>query len=291
MMQLAGERLSIEEACRTAQVSRGGFYRHFDKQAPRQAETELRDRIQRVALQNRFYGYRRVTAELRLQGVIVNHKRVLRVMREDNLLSLRKRRFVVTTDSRHYRPIYPNLLAGREITAPNQVWVADITYIHLREEFIFLAVILDAFSRRVLGWELGESLQALLALQALNRALADRPVPPGLIHHSDQGIQYASAELVDRLLECGFQISMSRKASPWENGRVESFIRTLKVEEVSLRQYRNLAEARRSIGHFLDEVYNQQRLHSALGYLPPAKFERDWHEQNKKEAAARQLPL
>ena len=159
MMQLAGERLSIEEACRAAQVNRAGFYRHYDEHAPRQAETELRDRIQRVALENRFYGYRRVAAELRWQGIVVNHKRVLRVMREDNLLSLRKRRFVVTTDSRHYRPIYPNLLTGREITAPHQVWVADITYLHLREEFIFLAVVLDAFSRRVVGWELGESLR------------------------------------------------------------------------------------------------------------------------------------
>jgi len=291
MMQLAGERLSIEAACRTAPVSRAGFYRHFDEHAPRQAETELRDRIQRVALENRCYGYRRVAAELRRQGIVANHKRVLRVMREDNLLSIRKRRFVVTTDSRHYRPVYPNLLAGRELTAPNQAWVADITYIRLQEEFIFLAVVLDAFSRRVVGWELGESLQASLVLQALNRALAERPVPPGIIHHSDQGVQYASAELVDRLLECGFQISMSRKAAPWENGRVESFIKTLKAEEVSLRQYRHLAEARSLIGHFLDEVYNQRRLHSALGYLPPVQFERDWHEQNKKEAAARQLPL
>ena len=291
MMQLEGARLSIEEACRTAQVSRAGFYRSFDEHAPRQAETELRDRIQRVALENRFYGYRRVAAELRRQGVVVNHKRVLRVMREDNLLSLRKRRFVVTTDSRHYRPIYPNLVAGREITAPQQVWVADITYLHLREEFIFLAVVLDAFSRRVVGWELGESLQASLALAALNRAVADRSVPTGIVHHSDQGIQYASADLVDRLLALGFQISMSRKAAPWENGYAESFIKTLKAEEVSLRQYQNLEQARRSIGHFLEEVYNQRRLHSALGYLPPAQFERDWHAQNKKEAAARQLPL
>ena len=232
-----------------------------------------------------------MAAELRRQGIVANHKRVLRVMREDNLLSIRKRRFVVTTDSRHYRPVYPNLLAGREITAPNQAWVADITYIRLQEEFIFLAVVLDAFSRRVVGWELGESLQASLVLQALNRALAERPVPPGIIHHSDQGVQYASAELVDRLLECGFQISMSRKAAPWENGRVESFIKTLKAEEVSLRQYQNLEQARRSIGHFLEDVYNQRRLHSALGYLPPAQFERDWHEQNKKEAAPRQHPL
>jgi transposase InsO family protein len=291
MMQLEGARLSIEEACRTAQVGRAGFYRSFQEHAPRQAETELRDRIQRVALENRFYGYRRVAAELRRQGIVVNHKRVLRVMREDNLLSLRKRRFLLTTDSRHYRPIYPNLAAGREITAPNQVWVADITYIRLREEFIFLAVVLDAFSRRVVGWALGESLQASLVLEALNRALADRPVPRGIIHHSDQGLQYVSAELLDRLLECGFQISMSRKAAPWENGYAESFIKTLKTEEVSLRQYQNLQQARQSLGHFLEEVYNQRRLHSALGYLPPAQCERDWHQQNPQEAAARQLLL
>jgi putative transposase len=287
MMQLEGARLSIEGACRTAQVSRAGFYRSFEEHAPRQAETELRDRIQRVALENRCYGYRRVAAELRREGIVVNHKRVLRVMREDNLLSLRKRRFLVTTDSRHYRPIYPNLTVDRQITAPHQVWVADITYIRLREEFIFLALVLDAFSRRVVGWARGESLQASLALEALNRALAERAVPPGIIHHSDQGIQYASAELIDRLLECGFQISMSRKAAPWENGYAESFIKTLKAEEVSLRQYQNLEQARQSLGHFLEEVYNQRRLHSALGYLPPAQFERDWHEQNKKEAAAR----
>jgi putative transposase len=222
---------------------------------------------------------------------LVNHKRVLRVMREDNLLSLRRRKFVVTTDSSHTRPVYPNLIVGLELTAPNQVWVADITYIRLREEFAFLAVVLDAFSRRVLGWELGESLQAALAIQALNRALVDRSVPVGIIHHSDQGVQYASADLVNRLQELGFQISMSRKGAPWENGRAESFIKTLKAEEVSLKQYRHIEQARRSIGHFLEEVYNQRRLHSALGYLPPADFERDWHAQTKKEAATRQLPL
>lgn len=185
-MQLEGSPLSIEEACRAAQVSRAGYYRYFDQHAPRQAETELRDKIQRIALENRYYGYRRVTADLRLQGVIVNHKRVLRVMREDNLLSLRKRKFVVTTDSTHERPVYPNLIAGLALRAPNQLWVADITYIRLLEEFIFLAVILDAFSRRVLGWELGESLQTSLAIRALDRAVVDRRVPAGLIHHSDQ---------------------------------------------------------------------------------------------------------
>jgi putative transposase len=288
-MQLEGSHLSIEEVCAAAQVSRAGYYRYFDEHAPRQAETELRDRIQRVALENRFYGYRRVTAELRLQGFIVNHKRVLRVMRDDNLLSLRKRKFVVTTDSTHGRLVYPNLIAGSTPTAPNQVWVADITYVRLREEFIFLAVVLDAFSRRVLGWELGESLQTSLALAALNRALSERSVCAGIIHHSDQGVQYASAEYVDRLQAFDFQISMSRKGSPWENGRAESFMKTLKTEEVPLKQYRDIEQARRSIGHFLDEVYNQRRLHSALGYLPPAQFEANYAQQPDKEAAARQL--
>ena len=291
-MQLEGSHLSIEEVCAAAQVSRAGYYRYFEEHAPRQAETELRDHIQRVALENRFYGYRRVTAELRLQGLIVNHKRVLRVMRDDNLLSLRKRKFVVTTDSTHGRLVYPNLIAGSTPTAPNQVWVADITYVRLLEEFIFLAVVLDAFSRRVLGWELGESLQTSLALTALNRALAERSVRAGIIHHSDQGVQYASAEYVDRLQAFDFQISMSRKGSPWENGRAESFMKTLKAEEVSLKQYRDIEQARRSIGHFMEEVYNQRRLHSALGYLSPLQFEVNFANQPNqphKEAAARQL--
>jgi putative transposase len=294
MMQLEGSPLSIDKACRAAQVSRAGYYRYFDEHAPRQAETELRDKIQRIALENRCYGYRRVTADLRLQGVIVNHKRVLRGMREDNLLSLRKRKFMVTTDSSHERPVYPNLIAGLALTAPNQLWVADITYIRLLEEFIFLAVILDAFSRRVLGWELGESLQTSLAVRALDRAVVDRRVPAGIIHHSDQGVQYASTDYVNRLEELGFQISMSRKGAPWENGRAESFIKTLKAEEVSLKPYRHIAEARRSIGHFLENVYNQRRLHSALGYLAPVSFEAHFATQPQaqppKEAAARQLP-
>jgi len=292
-MQLEGSTLSIEEACCAAQVSRAGYYRYFDQHAPRQAETELRNKIQRIALENRYYGYRRVTADLRLRGVIVNHKRVLRVMREDNPLSLRKRKFVVTTDSTHERPVYPNLIGGLALTAPNQLWVADITYIRLLEEFIFLAVILDAFSRRVLGWEFGESLQTSLAIGALDRAIVDRRVPAGLIHHSDQGVQYASADYVNRLEELGFRISMSRKGAPWENGRAESFIKTLKAEEVSLKPYRHIAEARRSIGRFLEGVYNQRRLHSALGYLAPVAFEAHFaarpQAQLPKEAAARQL--
>ena len=291
MMPLEGDHISIEEACAAAQVSRAGYYWYFDEHAPRQAEMELREIIQQVALEHRCYGYRRVAAEIRLTGIIVNHKRVLRVMREDNLLSLRKRKFVVTTDSSHGRLVYPNLITDLKVTKPNQLWVADITYIRLLEEFIFLAVVLDAFSRRVLGWELAESLQTSLAILALERALADRSIPTSIIHHSDQGIQYASGNYVNRLQELGFEISMSRKAAPWENARAESFMKTLKAEEVWLTQYRDLHHARNSIGHFLEDVYNQRRLHSALGYLSPAKFEANFAAREHKEAASRQLLL
>ena len=285
MMQLEGH-LSIEEICQAVPVSRAGYYRHFDQQAPEQAAVVLRDAIQKIALQYRCYGYRRVTAELRQQGVVVNGKRVLRVMREDNLLSLRKRKFMVTTDSRHGWWAYPNLTAGLQLTNVNQLWVADITYIRLQDEFIFLAVLLDAFSRRVVGWELGESLQASLPLRALHRALAHRSVPAGIVHHSDQGVQYACSDYVEYLLTQGFRVSMSRKAAPWENAKAESFLKTLKAEEVWLKHYRDIQDARASIGHFLDDVYNQQRLHSALGYRSPAGFEAD-HDQRTATDASR----
>ncbi len=272
MMQLEGS-LSIAEACALAGVSRAGFYRAFTEHAPRQAATELHDQIQRVALANRCYGYRRVTAELRRQGIVVNHKCVLRILGQDNLLSLRRRKFVLTTESRHGFVRYPNLAGRMAPTGINQLWVADITYIRLSEQFVYLAVVLDAYSRRVVGWALEETLQANLALKALDRALADRGIQPGIVHHSDQGVQYCCPDYVGRLLDHGFVISMSRAGTPYDNAKAESFMKTLKAEEVQLKQYRDLEEARQQIGHFLEEVYNCKRLHSALGYRAPAEFE------------------
>ena len=281
----------MERLCRLAKVSRAGFYR-FPPQAPGpDPDMELRAAIQRVALEFPSYGWPRITAELKRRGWAVNHKRVYRLMREDNLLCLRKRRFVVTTDSDHDLPVYPNLARQMTLTGLDQLWVADLTYIRLELEFIYLAVILDAFSRRVIGWALDRRLETALTLEALQMALLRRRPVPGLVHHSDRGVQYASRDYTQLLQEHGIQISMSRKANPWDNAACESFIKTLKYEEVYRTEYRDLADARASMGEFLEKVYNQKRLHSALGYLPPAEFERSRLVQTKKEAAARQLSL
>jgi putative transposase len=195
-------------------------------------------------------------------------------MRADNLLAVRKRRFVFTTDSRHTYTIYPNLAPRVMVTGINQLWVADITYVRLRETFLYLAIILDAFSRRVVGWELGENLRAELAVGALDRALADRQIEPGIVHHSDRGVQYCSSAYVDKLQAHGFLISMSRAGNPYDNAKAESFMKTLKTEEVWLQQYRDQEDARASIQHFIEEVYNRKRLHSSLGYVSPEIFER-----------------
>lgn len=271
MMQLEGFQAS--HACEVARVSRAGFYRHYQEHEPRQAEVMLRDWIQQIALENRFYGYRRVTAALQHRGIWVNHKRVLRLMRADNLLAARKRRYVFTTDARHTYAVYPNLAARLALSGINQLWVADITYVRLRETFVYLAMVMDAYSRRIVGWELGEDLRAELALGALNRALADRNLEPGIVHHSDRGVQYCSTAYVERLQAYGFGISMSRSGNPYDNARAESFLKTLKSEEVYLRQYRDVEDARTSIRHFIEDVYNGKRLHSSLGYLAPMAFE------------------
>jgi putative transposase len=273
-MQLEGKSgLSIVEACDAARLSRAGFYRHFDEHAPRQADTELREQIQQICLDNRCYGSRRVAFELHKQGRLVNRKRVMRLMRMDNLLCLRKRRFVCTTDSRHTYAVYPNLTRDWKPNGINQLWVADITYIRLRESFLYLAVILDAYSRRVIGWALDDTLEARLAIQALQKALADRPVQPSLVHHSDRGVQYCSREYVELLRSHNIQISMSRAGNPYDNALAESFMRTLKCEEVYLYSYRDRDDALLHIQDFLERIYNCQRLHSALGYLDPVAYE------------------
>ena len=286
----ANRGLTVERMAELGQVSRSGYYR-FDRDARPgpDADIELRAAIQRIALEWPSYGRPRITAELRRRGWTVNPKRVYRILREDNLLCVRKRKFIVTTDSSHGRKVYPNLARQMVLTGVDQLWRADITYIRLREEFVFLAVILDAYSRRVIGWALDRTLEDELTLAALRMAMAHRVVQPGLVHHSDRGSQYASNEYTDLLRNSGIDISMSRKANPWDNAACESFMKTLKYEEVHRNEYRHLGEARAAIHEFLEKIYNGKRLHSALGYLPPAEFERNLAAQNKKDAAARQL--
>jgi putative transposase len=267
--------LTIERMCALAGVSRAGYYRAWAASAPRAEETGLRDAIQRVAIANRHYGYRRIVIEIRRAGWAINHKRVLRLMRQDNLLCLRRRSFVpMTTDSSHGWRVVPNLARHMVPTGLDQLWVADITYIRLQEEFAYLAIVLDAFSRRVVGWALATHLQASLAIDALTMALVSRkPVPGSLIHHSDRGVQYACSDYTELLERHDIQASMSRIGNPYDNAKAESFMKTLKHEEADGRAYRDIDHARSSIGTFIERVYNRQRLHSALAYRPPVEFE------------------
>ena len=284
--------LTVQRMSELGAVSRSSFYRfEADGDPGPDPDMDLRDAIQRVALEWPSYGRPRITAELRRRGWTVNAKRVYRIMREDNLLCVRRRKFIVTTDSSHGRKVYPNLVRDMVLTDVDQLWVADITYIRLRDEFVFLAVILDACSRRVIGWALDRTLEDELTLSALRMALKRRGAVSGLVHHSDRGTQYASNDYTDLLKANDIKISMSRKASPWDNAACESFMKTLKYEEVHRNEYRDLAEARASIRAFLEKIYNQKRLHSALGYLPPAEFEAKLAAQRNMEAAARQLSL
>jgi transposase InsO family protein len=269
--------VTIERLCRLARVSRAGYYRLWQASAPRQHDTAVRDAIQRLVLANGRYrrGYRYITRQLRHDGLIVNHKRVLRLMREDNLLGLRRQPFVpLTTDTRHRWPVVPNLARDMQLSALDQLWVADITYIRLQQEFAYLALVLDAFSRRVIGWSMADHLGASLALAALAMALAARRPPWGsLVHHSDRGVQYACAEYAGLLDAHGIAASMSRVGNPYDNAKAERFIRTLKSEEIDGTRYRDHRDAADHIGAFIDEVYNCQRLHSALGYQTPVAFE------------------
>jgi transposase InsO family protein len=286
----ANRGLTIERMVELGRVSRSAFYRLADAEPGPDPDMELRDAIQKIAVEWPSYGRPRITAELRRRGWVVNPKRVRRIMREDNLLCVRKRKFVVTTDSQHGRKIYPNLARSMILTGTNQLWVSDLTYIRLRDEFVFLAVVLDAYSRRAIGWALARTLEDELTLGALRMALAHRVVEPGLVHHSDRGTQYTSSDYTNLLKDHGITISMSRKGNPWDNAACESFLKTLKYEEVHRNEYRDLADARDAIREFLEKVYNQKRLHSALGYLPPAEFEANLAAYTK-DAAARQLPL
>jgi putative transposase len=272
-MSLQGS-LSIERMCQLAQVSRAGFYRSLQEQQPVKEEMELRSTIQQIFVEHRRrYGYRRVTKELRRRGLVVNRKRVERLMKEDNLLAVQPRAFVVTTDSRHELEVYLNLASRMKLTGINQLWVADITYIRLKTEFVYLAVILDGFSRKVVGWALDRTLTTRLAKSALQQAMAQRQPPPGLVHHSDRGVQYASHEYINLLQQHQIIPSMSRPANPYDNASCESFMKTLKREEIYANDYQNLQHLRQNIAEFIDQYYNRCRLHSALGYRSPEEFE------------------
>lgn len=267
-------KLSIERMCQIAGVSRAGFYRSLQQGVPAEEDMEVRSEIQKIfAEHKRRYGYRRVNAELRRRGMVVNHKRVARLMREDNLLAVQPKAYVVTTDSDHDLEVYLNLASRMKLTGVNQLWVADITYIRLKEEWVYLAVVLDAFSRKVVGWELDRNLTARLPIAALEKAIADRQPPPGVVHHSDRGVQYASGDYVGLLRKHGMIPSMSRPANPYDNASCESFMKTLKREEIYANEYRDMDHLRENIAAFIDTYYNRVRLHSALGYKPPEEFE------------------
>jgi putative transposase len=274
-MPLQGS-LSIERMCQLAGVSRAGFYRSLQERAPVEEDMEVRSVIQQIAVEHRRrYGYRRISAELRRRGMLVNHKRVLRIIREDNLLAVQPRAFVVTTDSDHEFEVYLNLASRMKLTGINQLWVADITYIRLKKEFVYLAVVLDAFSRKVVGWALDRTLASRLSIAALEQAIAQRQPPPGLVHHSDRGVQYASGDYVQILRKHQMIPSMSRPANPYDNASCESFMKTLKREEIYANDYRDLKHLLGNIEAFIEQYYNRCRLHSALGYRPPEEFEQD----------------
>lgn len=266
--------LSIFSLCELLDVSRSWYYERDDQADLDAEDIALRDEIERIILEFSGYGYRRVTRELARRDWHVNHKRVLRIMREEALLCQIKKRFVMaTTNSRHGFPVYPNVLADVTLSAPDQAWVADFTYIRLRSAFVYLACMLDAYSRRCVGWHLSREMNTQMTSRALQQAIRERHPQPGLIHHSDRGVQYASHEYIEQLQNIGAQISMSAVGNPYDNAKAESFFKTLKQEEVYLKEYNSFADAEQNLTIFIKKVYNEKRLHSSLGYLPPAEFE------------------
>lgn len=289
-MRLQGG-LSVERMCQLAQVSRAGFYRHWQEEEPSQEEMELRSTIQQIFLEHRRrYGSPRITKELRRRGMVVNHKRVARLMKEDNLIAVQPKAFVRTTDSQHELEVHLNLARRMKLTAVDQLWVADITYIRLQGEFVYLAVILDGFSRKVVGWALDRKMTSELTKTALGRALAARQPAPGLVHHSDRGLQYAARDYIDLLEQHGIIPSMSRPANPYDNASCESFIKTLKREEIYATTYRDLEHLRQNLDEFIEHYYNRERLHSALGYQSPEEFEQSLGAQHSAVAATISWP-
>ena len=270
--------LPVQRLCVLANMARSTYYRLRTPESREKnpQNEQLRHELHKVCTEFSSYGYRRATKELRRRGLSVGFKRIRSLMNKEHLSCRRKKRWIGTTNSQHGYRIYPNLAAQMVVDRPNQLWVADITYVRLRYAFVYLAVILDAFSRRAVGWALSHHIDTQLALAALQQALQTRVVSPGLVHHSDRGVQYASGEYVSLLLSKNIAISMSRKGYPYDNAKAESFMKTLKTEEVSITEYESFSEAQQNIGHFIEVVYNHKRLHSALGYLPPAEFEADY---------------
>ena len=279
-MPLQGS-LSIERMCQLAQVSRAGFYRYLQERALAQQDMTMRSAIQEITLEHGCrYGYRRVTAELRRRGMMVNHKRVARMMRADNLLTIQSRELGCVTDPDHKLEIYLNLASRMNVCGPNQLWIADITYIRLKTEFVYLAVVLDAFSRKVVGWMLDRSLQARLTLSAREQAIMNRQPPPGLVHHSDRGVQYSCGGYIQMLRNHRMMASVSRPGNPYDNASCESFMKTLKQEEIYANDYRDLEHLVENVEAFLEHYYNRCRLHSAPGYRSPEEFEKESRQHN-----------
>ena len=273
---ISQQEVPIRSACSSLNISKSAYYGSLKKSEVHLGDKQIKNVIYDISLEYPKYGYRRITAELHRRGQIANHKKVLRIMREENLLCRPKKKFrITTTDSNHNYPVYPNLTRGIVITKINQLWVSDITYVHLLNECVYLAVVIDVYSRKCIGWELSRRIDAELVLNALDMAVDARVQLgiDGLIHHSDQGVQYACNEYVNRLKELGIEISMSRKGNPYDNAFAESFMKTLKAEEVYLKEYRTFDEAYSNIKQFIERVYNKKRLHSSIGYLPPDEFE------------------